>query len=49
MKKKTITAKNGIAGANGIYIFKNVDDFLNVIETLEKQYNKVKLNKGGLK
>lgn len=43
---KTSTTTKGIAGSNGVYIYKNIDDFLNVMEELEKQYNK--LNKGGL-
>ena len=31
--------QKGIAGSNGVYIYKNIDDFLNVMAELEKQYN----------
>ena len=26
-------------GSNGVYIYKNIEDFLNVMKELEKQYN----------
>lgn len=28
-----------IAGSNGVYIYKNIDDFLKVMAELEKQYD----------
>lgn len=31
--------QKGIAGSNGVYIYKNIDDFLKVMAELEKQYN----------
>lgn len=31
--------QKGIAGSNGVYIYKNIDDFLKVMAELEKQYD----------
>ena len=38
MKKDT--EHKGIR-SNGVYIYKNIEDFLNVMKELEKQYNNV--------
>lgn len=40
MKKKKDTEHKGITG-NGVYIYKNIEDFLNVMKELEKQYDNV--------
>lgn len=37
MKKDT--KHKGITGSNGVYIYKNIEDFLNVMKELGKQYN----------
>lgn len=37
MKKDT--KHKGITGSNGVYIYKNIEDCLNVMKELEKQYN----------
>lgn len=31
--------QKGIAGSNGVYIYKNIDDFLKAMAELEKQYD----------
>lgn len=36
---KKDTEHKGIVGSNGVYIYKNIDDFLKVMAELEKQYN----------
>lgn len=31
--------QKGISGSNGVYIYKNIDDFLKAMAELEKQYD----------